>query len=159
MRELVLIAAMTRNRCLGLNGQMPWPKPPDGKHFVATTMGHAVLMGRKTWASIGRPLPGRRNLVLSRDRALRLDGAEVFADFQAMLTAAWSADDAPRIIGGGELYRMALPLATRCVLSELPEHCDGDTFFPELDEAWRETARDDQGRYVVRTFERATARS
>ncbi len=158
MPPLVLVVATTRNRCIGLNGQMPWPRPPDGKHFVAVTTGHAVIMGRKTWDSIGRPLPNRRNLVVSRNPALVLPGAEVFASVPVAIAAARTADAEPRVIGGGELYRQSLPLATTVFLTELPEEFAGDTWFPELGSEWHETSTDDQGRFIIRRFDRQTQR-
>ena len=141
-RGLCLVVAHTvPGRVIGLNGKMPWHEPEDLKHFRAVTTGHAIIMGRKTWDSIGRPLPKRRNLVVSRQVGLVLEGAEVFPSLEAALEAAWTTDLEPCVIGGGELYRQALPLATRAWVTEIHRDLAGDTFFPALGPGWVETER------------------
>lgn len=126
--ELVLIAAMGKNRVIGVDGGMPWHLPADLKHFKAVTMGHPVLMGRRTFESIGKALPGRRNVVLSRSLDPAPDGCEVAGSLAEALTVL---DPGPvMVIGGGELYRSALPLASRMELTFIDAAPEGDTHFP-----------------------------
>lgn len=130
-----LIAAMARDRAIGRAGGMPWHLPEDLRHFRAATWGKPVLMGRRTLDSIGKPLPGRRNLVLTRDPASLPPGVEGFADLASALAAA--ADTAElMVIGGGEVYRAAWALAERLLLTVIDlEVADADTWFPEIDPA------------------------
>lgn len=121
---------------------MPWHLPEDLTRFKRLTVGNTVLMGRRTFESIGRPLPGRDNWVLSRDLAFAPPGCRVFSDLQAALAAR------PRgtlfVIGGAELYRQTLPLASRLELTRIHARLDGDTVFPPFDASqWREVARED----------------
>ena len=132
---LVLVVAMAKNRVIGRAGGIPWDLPEDRKHFVEVTRGHALIMGRATYDSIGRPLPKRRNIVVSRNAGLAIAGVEVVGSLSQAIALARTDDDAPRIIGGGQLYVEALPAATRIYLTELDEAIEGDTFFPELDRA------------------------
>jgi dihydrofolate reductase len=143
MKEgLVLIVAVSRNGVIGKDGELPWHIPEDLKHFRKNTLGHAIIMGRKTWDSIGRPLPKRRNIVVSRQRDLELVGADVVHSLDEALALARTDDPEPRIIGGAMLYREAFPRATRLILTEVQRDVDGDTYFPPWDEAdWQETAR------------------
>jgi dihydrofolate reductase len=155
VRELVLIAAVARNGVIGVDGDLPWRIPEDLKHFRRSTLGHAVIMGRRTWDSLGRPLPGRRNLVVSRDRSLSLDGAEVFASIDAALEAAWAGDDAPRVIGGATLYAATLPRATELILTEVDQAPEGDTRFPPFDRArWQEVSREPHDGFAFVTWRR-----
>lgn len=126
-----LIVAMDRNRVIGHHGKVPWRLPADLKRFRALTMGHHILMGRKTWESIGRPLPGRTNVVVTRNRAYRAAGAIVVASLDAALELA-RHDTEAYVIGGGEIYREALPLADRVYLTQVQAEYPGDTFFPRL---------------------------
>jgi dihydrofolate reductase len=139
LEPLVMVAAMAKNRVIGSANDLPWDLPEDRKHFRAVTLGHSVIMGRATWDSIsGKPLPKRRNIVVSRNPALTVEGAEVVPNLEQAIALARQNDDAPRIVGGGQLYELALPLATRIYLTELPIAYPGDTFFPELDPRdWR----------------------
>ena len=133
---LVLVCAMAQNRVIGRGAEIPWDLPEDRKHFVAVTKGHAVIMGRATWDAIGKPLPKRPNIVISRNRALSLPGARVAASLsEAIAIARADGDDAPRVIGGGQIYAEALPLATRIYLTVLDDAYQGDVLFPELDPA------------------------
>jgi dihydrofolate reductase len=142
VKPLVLVVAVARNGVIGREGKLPWNHPEDLRHFRRVTLGHAVIMGRKTWDSIGRPLPKRRNLVVSRDRALRLEGAEVLHDLPAAIARAREEDEAPRVIGGSSIFAEALPLATTIYLTEIAEDVEGDVRFPPLDRAqWQETER------------------
>lgn len=140
MRPLALIVAQAKNRGIGLNGKLPWHVPEDLKRFKALTTGHAMLMGRTTFESIGRPLPGRRNVVLSRSGAT-FPGCETVPSLDAAL--ALVRDDAmPFIIGGAQLYADALPRVTHVFLTQLAQDAEADTFFPELArDAWREVKR------------------
>ena len=133
---LAMVAAMARNRVIGNAGQLPWHEPADLAHFKRTTTGHAVIMGRKTWESLGRPLPKRRNLVVTRQPSFIATGAEVFADLTQAIAAARTTDPEPMIIGGGEIYTLALPLATRIELTEIDAEPIGDAYFPVLGSEW-----------------------
>jgi dihydrofolate reductase len=130
-RRIAIIAAMTENRVIGRNGTIPWDLPEDRRHFRELTMGHPVIMGRKTFESIGRPLPGRTTIILSRQRDFLAEGCLMVPDLEAALTAA-SGNSEIFICGGGELYREALPRAARLYLTIVHMSVDGDTFFPEI---------------------------
>lgn len=130
---LTLIAAMASNRVIGADGGMPWHIPGDLRWFKQQTLDKPILMGRRTFDSIGRALPGRRNLVLSRDpRALTAQGIEGVTSLEAALE---QAQDAPElmIIGGAQLYALTLPIASRLIVTRIDRAYDGDTFFPEVD--------------------------
>jgi len=140
--RLVLIAAVAKNGVIGRDNAMPWRLPEDLQRFKALTMGHPVIMGRKTWASLGRPLPGRRNIVISRDGDYRAPGALVVASLAAALAACADADTA-FVIGGAQIYAQALPMADRLELTEIARDFAGDTHFPAIDHhSWREIARE-----------------
>ena len=137
MTELVLIAAVARNGVIGRGGGLPWRLPEDMAHFRRVTTGCPVIMGRKTWESLPpkfRPLPGRRNIVATRQPGWRADGATVVADLDAAISAA---GDAPRafVIGGAELYAAALPRADRLLLTEIDASAEGDAHFPAWERA------------------------
>ena len=153
---LALIAAMAKNRVIGNHGDLPWHEPEDLAHFKRTTSGHAVIMGRKTAESLKfKPLPKRRNLVVTRQSGLVLPGFEVFTDLDAAIAAARTTDPIPFIIGGGELYRLALPQITTMYLTVVEREVDGDAFFPVFDEKqWQECDRRVSGVLVFRTLER-----
>ncbi|NKQ09577.1 dihydrofolate reductase [Pseudomonas sp. SST3] len=142
---LAMIAALAENRVIGLDNQMPWHLPADLKHFKAMTLGKPIIMGRKTWDSLGRPLPGRLNLVVSRQPDLRLDGAEAFTSLDAALVRAeqWAREqgvDELMLIGGAQLYGQALSQAQRLYLTRIESDPEGDAFFPAFDEAeWQRT--------------------
>ncbi|MBT0652723.1 dihydrofolate reductase [Geomobilimonas luticola] len=138
-----LIAAMAENRVIGSKGGIPWHLPADLAHFRELTTGHPVIMGRTTFASIGRPLPGRRNLVLSRTAGFRAEGVEVFASLEDALAACTGADEV-FIGGGGEVYREALPRADRIYLTVVHRYYEGDTFFPEIPGDFREVLREER---------------
>ena len=142
---LSLLAAVPRNGAIGRNNQLLWREPEDLRHFRRVTMGSPVLMGRKTWDSLPerfRPLPGRRNLVLSRDPAWHADGADKVASLAAALQAAAGASRLA-VIGGGQIYALALPYVDELVLTEIDADLDGDTFFPAWDRSrFTETARE-----------------
>jgi dihydrofolate reductase len=142
VRPLALVACVANGGVLGLDGGMPWHIPEDLRHFKRVTSGHAVVMGRKTHASIGRPLPGRRNIVVTRDAALDAPGCETATSLDRALELAWERDEEPRVIGGAAIYREALPRITRVFLTRLHRDVAGDVFFPlEALAAFHETAR------------------
>ncbi|MDE0854652.1 MAG: dihydrofolate reductase [Nevskia sp.] len=139
---VTLIVAVAENGVIGRDGTLPWRLPEDLKHFRRLTLGNTVLMGRKTWQSLGKPLDGRANWVLTRDPAFSAPGAQVFRDLDAAL--AQPPQGQLLVIGGAELYRQALPLASRLELTRVHARVEGDTHFPDYDPAqWRETARSD----------------
>ena len=145
---IALILARADNGVIGRAGGLPWHLSGDLKFFKAQTLGKPVIMGRKTFQSIGRPLPGRPNLVVTRDPAFRPPGVEVFADLDAALARAQdlaieSGAEEVMVIGGGQIYELTLPLARRIYLTEVHASPEGDTSFPALDPAaWREVRRD-----------------
>jgi dihydrofolate reductase len=140
MKPLAMVLAIGDNDVIGKDGQVPWKIPEDMRHFKAMTIGHAIIMGRKTWDEVGKPLPGRRNIVISRT-VKSLEGAEVAPNLDAALALARSTDDEPRIIGGSTIYAAALPLATRIYLTEVHRSVEGDTFFHLDRSGFRETSR------------------
>lgn len=140
--RIALLVAMARNRVIGIQGRLPWHIPADLKRFKALTMGHHIVMGRKTWESIGRLLPGRTTVVVTRRKGYPVSGGLVVHSLEDALAAA-AADDEIFIIGGGELYREALSYADRIYLTEVDADFEGDTWFPELDPGqWREASRE-----------------
>lgn len=137
---LSLIAGIAENRVIGIDNSMPWHLPGDFKYFKEKTLGKPVIMGRKTWDSIGRPLPGRLNLVVSRQTGLQLEGAEVYASLQEAIARAeeWAAEhgaDEMMLIGGQQLYGQGLPHANRLYLTRIELNVEGDAWFPEFDSA------------------------
>lgn len=156
MRQpLTLIAAVSRNGVIGRGGKLPWDLPEDRAHFRRSTLGHAIIMGRRTWDETGAPLDGRRNIVVSRSGEVSGGGREVAATLDQAISAARQTDPDPIVIGGGEIFRLALPQATRMILTELDFDAPGDTFFPEVDrDSWEvvDRRRGDRATYV--TYER-----
>lgn len=141
--KISLILAMGRNRAIGRDNQLPWHLPADLAHFKATTMGKPILMGRKTWESIGKALPGRLNIVLTGQSGYHADGATVVNSIDDAISVCGSADEL-MVIGGAGVYQAFLPSAQKIYLTLIDEDFDGDTFFPELDEhKWHEEARED----------------
>lgn len=141
MTTLTLIVARARNGVIGRDNQLPWRLPEDLAFFKRTTMGAPIIMGRKTHESIGRPLPGRRNIVVSRDTTRRYDGCDVVTSLEAAL-ALEPAKEA-FLIGGAQLYRDAVGRADKMIVTEIDADFEGDTRFPAPDPAhWREVARE-----------------
>lgn len=133
---------MAGNRVIGIGNALPWHLPDDLKHFKALTMGHHIIMGRKTYESIGRALPGRTTVIVSRDPDYRVDGCVTAPTIEAAL-AACGDDSEVFFVGGANVYAQALPYAQRLYLTEIALDVDGDAYFPEFDRsAWLETARD-----------------
>jgi dihydrofolate reductase len=137
-----IVAALARNRAIGRNNTMPWRLPEDLKRFKRLTMGHAVIMGRKTFESIGSALPGRSNIVITRARDWSPSGCIVVHSLEAALAAGGESREA-FVIGGAQIYALALPYAQHLHLTEIERDFEGDTFFPELDPShWREVLRE-----------------
>jgi len=161
---VALIAAVAANGVIGTENRLPWRLAEDLKRFRALTVGHAVIMGRKTWESLPRALPDRQNIVVTRQRGYRAAGAEIADSFPSALARVLLPEPA-FCIGGGELYRAALPFATVLHLTEIDRDFDGDARFPPFDRGdWREIAREDRKAsdpdgfaYAYVTYERATA--
>jgi len=141
---LALIAACARGGVIGIENRLPWHLPEDMKFFRETTRGKPVIMGRKTWESLPdafRPLPGRLNIVVSRNPDFQAAGGTVVSSLEAARAAAGDAEIA-FVIGGAELYRQALPLADRLLLTEIDRDYAGDAFFPDFDRSvWQEASR------------------
>lgn len=160
---LSVIVAVAENGVIGRNGDLPWRISGDMKFFKATTMGKPIVMGRKTWESLGRALPGRDNIVVTRSAGFDAPGASVAGDLNAALALVPDAEEV-LVIGGAEIYALALPRAARVYLTHVHAAPEGDTHFPELDEAeWREVSREDHAPdgetpgYSFVTLERVTA--
>ena len=133
-----MIAALARNGVIGKEMGLPWRLPSDLKRFKSITMGKPIIMGRRTHESIGRPLPGRRNIVVTRNRRFRAQGCTVVYSVDAALEAATGSEEVV-IIGGAELYRQLFPRAERLYLTLIDREFDGDTYFPEFDRSeWTE---------------------
>jgi dihydrofolate reductase len=144
MTRVSLIAALAKNRVIGAGNALPWRLPEDLKHFKALTMGHPVIMGRKTFESIGKPLPGRTNIVVSRSPGFAAEGCTVVESPRAALNAAFAGGGGEEafVIGGAELYGALLDSADTMYLTEIEQTVDGDAWFPEFDrEQWQETSR------------------
>ncbi|MBC2860418.1 dihydrofolate reductase [Stappia sp. 28M-7] len=142
--EIVLIAAVGENDVIGSDGDMPWKLSTDLKRFKRLTLGHPVVMGRKTFESIGRPLPGRRNIVVTRDAGWAHEGvARAGSLDEAFALAGETAGDAVMVIGGGTIYSAALPMADRLEITRVHAAPAGDTLFPKIDpQLWQEVARE-----------------
>ncbi|WP_043648355.1 dihydrofolate reductase [Chitinilyticum litopenaei] len=141
--KLALIAAVARNGVIGMENRLPFRLPGDLQRFKALTMGAPMIMGRKTFESLPGLLPGRPHLVVSRNPDWRADGAQVFASLDAAIAACAGLERA-FVIGGGDIYRQALPLAQELFLTEVDAEPEGDTWFPEVDPLrWRLQARSD----------------
>lgn len=137
-----VIAALAKNRVIGIENRLPWRLPEDLAHFRALTLGHPVLMGRKTFESLGRPLPGRSNVVITRNRDYRPEGCLVAESIPAALALCRDSDEV-FFIGGAQLYAQAIPLADRLYLTEVDIDAQGDAWFPDYDRgAFREMSRE-----------------
>lgn len=147
--QLALIVAQSDNRVIGRNNALPWHLPEDLKYFKSVTMGKVIIMGRKTYESIGRPLPGRTNLVVSRDPDYRAEGITVVNSLvqaveQAEAVSAINGEEEALIIGGANLYEQALPQVQRLYLTQVHHQVNGDAFFPELEmDQWQQLSRQD----------------
>lgn len=136
-----IIVAIAKNNAIGKDNKLLWYLPNDLKHFKDVTTGHTVIMGRKTFESVGKPLPKRRNIVVTR-RAISIEGCEVVSSIEAALTLCADEEEV-FIVGGAEIYKQSIPLTDRIYLTKVDQDFDGDSFFPELDAAeWKETERE-----------------
>ncbi len=141
--KISLIVAMASNRVIGLNNNMPWHLSADLKKFKQITMGSPILMGRKTFESIGRPLPGRRTIILSRNESYQQPGCLVMQSIEAALESC-RGDEEVFIVGGEDLYKALLPQASYLYITEIHKDFAGDTWFPDIDETqWQEVTRED----------------
>lgn len=159
-RQIVMVAARARNGVIGAGGHMPWHVPADFAHFKQVTVGHPLVLGRTTFESIGKPLPDRQSIVLTRDPDWSWEGVLVAGDLDEALRMAADLDDLVNIGGGGAVYADAMPLATHQILSEIHLHPEGDTFYPDFDESeWVQTRHqshlDDETPWEIRWLERA----
>ncbi|MCT4351493.1 type 3 dihydrofolate reductase [Vibrio sp. NC2] len=136
-----MIAAMANNRVIGKDNQMPWHLPADFAWFKRSTMGKPVVMGRKTYDSIGRPLPGRLNVVISRDESLEIEGVTTVTSIEKALELVSDVDEV-MIIGGGSIYESCLPKANKLYLTYIDFDVDGDTQFPDWGEGWKQSFND-----------------
>ena len=156
-KSVTLIVAMGKNRAIGFDGRIPWHLPAELQHFKKTTMGKAIVMGRKTWQAIGRPLPGRQNIVVSRNPDFHAEGVDLATSLEDAVDI--SESDEVMVIGGGQLYTLALPLAQRMVLTLIDIEPEADTWFPEWDdEEWSQTSEehfpiDDKNKLAYRIIE------
>ncbi len=154
MTRITLIAALGRNRVIGADGAIPWHLPGEQARFKETTMGHTLLMGRKTFDSIGRALPGRRTIVITRSPDWHHEAVETAHSFAEGLSLAGPGDEL-FVVGGGQIYAEAMPYAVRMVLTEVDRSPEGDTLFPEwvLDD-WREEGREEHDGWDIVTYVR-----
>ena len=142
MPKLSIIVAMSSNRVIGVNNSLPWHLSEDLKHFKTLTTGHTIIMGRKTYESIGKPLPNRRNIVISRNLNAFYGGIEVVHSLEDAFSTS-SNDDEVFIIGGSNIYEQSLHLAEHLYITEIKKAFEGDAFFPEIDKSlWTESARE-----------------
>lgn len=151
--RLTLIAAVGRNRAIGRDNEMPWHLPEDLAHFKQSTLGHIIVMGRKTYDSIGRALPGRHTVVVTRQRDWSVEGVDVAGSLEAALDLA--SGEEVFVAGGGQIYAQALPRADRLLITEVDQSPAAEVFFPEVDQAvWREVAREPRDGFAFVTYER-----
>ncbi len=142
MSRVSIIVAMSLNRTIGIDNALPWRCPDDLKHFKALTMGHHLIMGRKTFQSIGRALPGRTTVVVSRDHEWHLEGCLVTNSIPEAVAAS-ASDPEVFVVGGAEIYAQTMGIAETLYVTEIQKDVDGDTLFPEFDLAvWREVSRE-----------------
>ena len=160
-----MIAAMANGRVIGQDNQMPWHLPADFAWFKQCTLGKPIIMGRKTYDSIGRPLPGRPNIVISRDSELMIEGVSTVTSIDEALALAADYEEV-MVIGGGSIYAACLPRANRLYITEIKADIIGDTHFPDWGSDWRETHRqpyaaDDKNQYDMEfvILERGTVSS
>jgi dihydrofolate reductase len=151
-REIVLVVARAENGAIGKDGTLPWHLPEDLKRFKALTMGTPMIMGRKTFESLPKLLPGRRHIVITRDTQWRAEGAETASDAESALALA--GEGRVSVIGGAEIFRLFADCADRVELTEVHGSPEGDTFLPAFGPEWRETLREDHDGHSFVTLER-----
>ena len=138
-----LIVALSENNVIGKGNTLPWRLSADLKRLKGLTMGHHIIMGRKTWESLGRPLPGRKHVIITRSKDYEVEGATVVHSIEEALEAS-KGDDQVFIFGGGEIFKMALPFVEKIYMTRVHKHIEGDAFFPKLDDGdWKEILRED----------------
>jgi dihydrofolate reductase len=142
MSKLSIIVAMAKNRTIGVNNTLPWRCPEDLKHFKTLTMGHHMIMGRKTFDSIGKPLPGRTTVVVTRNYDLKIEGCTIAHSLQEAISIC-AKDEEIFVVGGAELYRKAISLVDTLYITEIQQDVEGDAHFPEFDKnGWLEISRE-----------------
>ncbi|MDO9595426.1 MAG: dihydrofolate reductase [Lutibacter sp.] len=159
---VTIIAAIAANNALGKDNQLIWHLPVDLKRFKKTTLNHAVIMGRKTYESLGKPLPNRANILITRDKNYKAEGCLVVNSVKEALKAAAEVDENPFILGGAEIYKQAMPFTDKLDITFVHHQFEADVFFPEIDKTiWKETSRenfkaDEKNKYDYSfvTFER-----
>jgi len=155
-----LIVAHDENNVIGLNNAMPWHLPGDLAYFKRTTMGKPMIMGRKTFESIGKPLPGRTNIVITRDEKYAREGIVIVHSLEEALAQAKKESEEIMIIGGEQIFRMTLSMADRLYVTKIEKQYEGDTFFPSYDEEWQVVSQsevnvtDDGLRFTYLVYER-----
>ena len=148
--KIAMIAAVAQNNAIGINNKMPWYLPGDLRYFKAVTMGKPIIMGRKTFDSLRKPLPGRTNIVITRDQAWQHEGVKVVHNLDDALALAEdialiNGNEEVMVIGGAQIYQQALDKSDRLYLTKVHQSFEGDAYFPEIDESdWLETAREDK---------------
>ena len=141
-KQLAIIVAMAQNRTIGINNTLPWRIPEDLKHFKALTMGHHMVMGRKTFDSIGKPLPGRTTVVVTRDCNLKIEGCIMAHSLNEAIVAC-AGDEQIFVVGGAELYQQAMPLVDTLYITEIRQDVGGDAHFPDFNrDEWLEVSRE-----------------
>lgn len=149
--KIILIAAVSKNNVIGENDRIPWNYPEDLKRFKKLTMGHPIIVGRKTYESIGRTLPGRQNIILTRNEDYKIEGADVCHS----LDEAFEKSEGEKVfvIGGQSVYEKSMPVADQLEITRVHKEVDGDVFFPEIDhDKWVETKREDKDEYSFVTY-------
>jgi dihydrofolate reductase len=140
---VTIIAAIAANNALGKDNQLIWHLPVDLKRFKKTTLNHAVIMGRKTYESLGKPLPNRTNILITRDKNYKAEGCLVVNSVKEALKAAAEVDENPFILGGAEIYKQAMPFTDKLDITFVYHQFEADVFFPEIDKTiWKETSRE-----------------
>lgn len=141
---VTIMAAIAANNALGKDNQLIWHLPADLKRFKKTTLNHAVIVGRKTYESLGKPLPNRTNIIITRDKNYQVEGCVIVNSLKAALKAALKVDKNPYILGGAEIYKQAMPFADKLDITFVHHQFEADVFFPEIDKnIWKETWRED----------------
>jgi dihydrofolate reductase len=142
--KISLIVAMASNRAIGLNNQMPWHLSADLKRFKQITMGHPIIMGRLTFEAIGKPLPGRTNIIVSRNPSYQQEACVVVDSIEAAINHGCQLDDEVFVVGGSTMYEATLPMANSLYITQINQDFEGDTFFPDFDRGlWTEVERED----------------
>ena len=141
---VTIIAAIAENNALGKDNQLIWHLPADLNRFKKTTLNHVVIMGRKTFESLGKPLPNRTNILVTRDKNYKAEGCVVVNSVKEALVAATKEDENPFILGGAEIYKQAMPFTDKLDITFVHHQFNADVFFPEIDKTiWKETSRED----------------